>query len=163
MQQRLDVEVTTRGRQRLETCAFPPLRLDFRRSQVTGTLFAGQNRLKLVTRCRDTRRSEEYLELEYFAYRAYEQVGAAAFRVRPSRMRYVDLERDNDVSVAGFDGVATPWLDLELTTVVQPLAEKGRATARAVLSRIAGEVVDDVLLPVRMRVSGSTGPAPHEV
>ena len=65
-----------------------------------------------------------------------------------------------DLSVAGFDGVATPWLDLELTTVVQPLAEKGRATARAVLSRIAGEVVDDVLLPVRMRVGGSTGPVP---
>ena len=66
----------------------------------------------------------------------------------------------DDLSVAGFDGVATPWLDLELTTVVQPLAEKGRATARAVLSRIAGEVVDDVLLPVRMRVGGSTGPVP---
>ena len=68
-----------------------------------------------------------------------------------------------DVSVAGFDGVATPWLDLELTTVVQPLAEKGRATARAVLSRIAGEVVDDVLLPVRMRVGGSTGTVPPPV
>jgi DNA-binding LacI/PurR family transcriptional regulator len=71
------------------------------------------------------------------------------------------MEVPGDVSVAGFDGVATPWLDLELTTVVQPLAEKGRATARAVLSRIAGEVVDDVLLPVRMRVGGSTGPAPQ--
>lgn len=71
------------------------------------------------------------------------------------------LEVPGDVSVAGFDGVATPWLDLELTTVEQPLAEKGRATARAVLSRIAGEVADDVLLPVRMRIGDSTGRAPH--
>ena len=71
------------------------------------------------------------------------------------------LEVPGDVSVTGFDGVATPWLDLELTTVVQPLAEKGRATARAVLSRIAGESVDDVLLPVGMRAGGSTGPAPR--
>ena len=62
--------------------------------------------------------------------------------------------------MAGFDGVPTPWLDVELTTVVQPLAEKGRATAQAVLARIAGEAVDDVLLPVRMRVGDSTGPAP---
>ena len=57
------------------------------------------------------------------------------------------------------DGVALPWLDVELTTVVQPLADKGRATARAVLGRIAGEDVDDVVLPVTLRVGGSTGPA----
>ncbi|GAA5117816.1 substrate-binding domain-containing protein [Alloalcanivorax gelatiniphagus] len=64
-----------------------------------------------------------------------------------------------DLSVAGFDGVATPWLDVELTTVVQPLAEKGRATAQAVLDRIGGAPAADVLLPVRLRVGGSTGPA----
>ncbi len=64
-----------------------------------------------------------------------------------------------ELSVTGFDGVATPWLDLELTTVVQPLAEKGRATAEAALRRIAGEEVADLRLPVRMRVGGTTGPA----
>jgi DNA-binding LacI/PurR family transcriptional regulator len=64
-----------------------------------------------------------------------------------------------DLSVAGFDGVATPWLDLELTTVVQPLAEKGRTAAHAALARIAGERVDDVVLPVELRVGHSTGPA----
>ncbi len=64
-----------------------------------------------------------------------------------------------DLSVAGFDGVATPWLDLELTTVVQPLAEKGRAIADAVLGRIEGHDVADVLLPVELRIGDSTGPA----
>lgn len=64
-----------------------------------------------------------------------------------------------DLSVAGFDGVPTPWLDLALTTVVQPLADKGRATADAVLRRIAGEDVPDVVLPVELRVGDSTGPA----
>ena len=69
------------------------------------------------------------------------------------------LRVPEDLSVAGFDGVATPWLDLELTTVVQPLADKGRATAEAVLARIAGAGVTDVLLPVALRVGDSTGPA----
>ena len=69
------------------------------------------------------------------------------------------LRVPEDLSVAGFDGVATPWLDLELTTVAQPLAEKGRATGRAVLARIDGEEVDDVLLPVTVRIGESTGPA----
>lgn len=63
-----------------------------------------------------------------------------------------------DLSVAGFDGVATPWLDLELTTVVQPLAGKGRAAAEAALARIEGAATDDVVLPVELRVGGSTGP-----
>jgi len=48
----LDVEVTTRGHSRLEICSFPPLSLDLRRGQLDGTLFAEQNRLKLVTLCR---------------------------------------------------------------------------------------------------------------
>lgn len=64
-----------------------------------------------------------------------------------------------DLSVAGFDGVATPWLDLELTTVVQPLAGKGRVAAEAALTRIDGTAVDDVVLPVELRVGDSTGPA----
>ena len=64
-----------------------------------------------------------------------------------------------DLSVAGFDGVVTPWLDLELTTVVQPLAGKGRATAEAVLARIEGALFEDVVLPVELRIGDSTGPA----
>lgn len=81
----------------------------------------------------------------------------AAGVVLEARRRGFDVP--GDLSVAGFDGVATPWLDVELTTVVQPLAEKGRATARAVLDRISGAEPVDVLLPVELRVGGSTGPA----
>ncbi|KQV67640.1 hypothetical protein ASC64_10430 [Nocardioides sp. Root122] len=69
------------------------------------------------------------------------------------------LSVPGDLSVAGFDGVPTPWLDLALTTVVQPIAEKGRTTAQAALARIAGEHVDDVVLPVELRIGDSTGPA----
>lgn len=71
------------------------------------------------------------------------------------------LRVPDDLSVVGFDGVATPWLDVELTTVVQPLAEKGRLTAQAVLDRLDGAAPADVVLPVRLRVGGSTGPAPR--
>ena len=83
------------------------------------------------------------------------QAAGAVLEARRRGLRVPD-----DLSVAGFDGVATPWLDLALTTVVQPLAEKGRVTAQAVLARIDGEPVEDVVLPVGLRVGGSTGPAP---
>ncbi|HXH78228.1 LacI family DNA-binding transcriptional regulator [Nocardioides sp.] len=86
----------------------------------------------------------------------HSDVQAAAVILESTRR---DLRVPEDLSVSGFDGVATPWLDLELTTVVQPFAEKGRATARAMLARINGEPVSDVLLSVQLRIGGSTGPA----
>jgi predicted methyltransferase len=96
----LDLEVRTRGKSRLSICTFPPLRLDFKRGQIADTLFAGQNRLKLATRCRAGEAYERYLELEYQLYRVYALVSDVAYRVRPVRMRYVDTERDNEVSEA---------------------------------------------------------------
>jgi DNA-binding LacI/PurR family transcriptional regulator len=81
----------------------------------------------------------------------------AAAVVLEARRRGLDVP--GDLSVAGFDGIDTPWLDLDLTTVVQPFAEKGRVTARAALARVTGEPVDDVLLPVEPRLGASTGPA----
>jgi hypothetical protein len=97
---RLDIGITTRGHQRLQICAFPPLRLDFKRSEVAGTPFEGLSRLKLVTLCRDTASYEQYLELERLVYRLYEQLGLPAFRVRAARVRYVDNEHPEDIRVA---------------------------------------------------------------
>jgi hypothetical protein len=99
----LDVDVRTRGKSRLSICTFPPLRLDFKRGQVTDTLFAGQNRLKLATRCKTGDSYGRYLEMEYQLYRVYALLSDIAYRVRPVRMRYVDTERDNEVSeMSGF-------------------------------------------------------------
>ena len=107
----LAVEVTTRGKSRLEYCRFPPLGLNLKRKQVENTLFAGQDRLKLVTRCRDAHNFEQYLALERVLYRVYEQVSDIAFLVRPVRVRYVDTERDDVEEAPAFfiehkDGVA---------------------------------------------------------
>jgi hypothetical protein len=108
----LDVEVRTRGRSRLEICSFPPLRLNLRRSQLEGTLFAQQNKLKLVTLCRSSNNYEQYLRLEYLVYRIYEQVSDYAFKVRPVIVHYVDTDRDgrtNDAPaflIESIDGLA---------------------------------------------------------
>jgi predicted methyltransferase len=94
----LEVEVRTRGKSRLSLCSFPPLRVNFKRGQVIDTPFAGQNRLKLATRCKVVETYERYLELEYQLYRVYALLSDSAYRVRPVRMRYVDTERDNEVT-----------------------------------------------------------------
>ena len=56
----LDVGVKTRGITRLQrsVCDFPPLRLNFRKKETVGTVFAGQDKLKLVVHCQEHR--DEY-------------------------------------------------------------------------------------------------------
>jgi hypothetical protein len=97
---RLDVKVSTRGHNRLKMCSFPPLGLDFKRSQVDGTLFAGQNKLKLATMCRGVGNYDEYLELERLVYLLYQQVTDVSLQVRSVRMRYVDTEQGGETTDA---------------------------------------------------------------
>lgn len=71
------------------------------------------------------------------------------------------LRVPDDVSVTGYDGIETPWLpEAELTTVVQPAQEKGRAAGRMVAEVLAGRRPDDVLLPVHLRIGSTTAPLP---
>lgn len=95
----LDVSLRTRGRFRLNprTCNFPPLRLNFKKSQVAGTMFAGQDRVKLVTHCQDGRGEyEQYVLQEYLVYRTYNLFTDLSFRVRLARITYVDTEQSRD-------------------------------------------------------------------
>ena len=79
------VEVRTRGnwRRSKRNCNFPPLRLDFPKSEMEGTVFEGQDKLKLVTPCHDGRDSyQEYVLKEYMGYKIYQQITPMSFRVR---------------------------------------------------------------------------------
>ncbi len=88
----LDVEVRVRGRSRLRECDFPPLRLDFRRGQLDGTVFEGQNRLKLVTLCKQRDAYEDYLHLEYDIYRLFNALTDKSFRVRRVDVDYISTD-----------------------------------------------------------------------
>ena len=71
------------------------------------------------------------------------------------------LRVSEDVSVAGFDGADLPWLaGHELTSVCQPIEEKGRRAAQAAIRLAAGERVRSVTLACTLRVGSTTGPAP---
>jgi hypothetical protein len=88
----LDIQLRTRGRLRLkrDVCNFPPLRVNFRKRDVQQTVFAGQDKLKLVVQCQDRRPEyEQYVLREYLAYRVYNMFTELSFRVRLARITYV--------------------------------------------------------------------------
>ncbi len=71
------------------------------------------------------------------------------------------LRVPEDVSVTGFDGVAVDGLaPYELTTLVQPAVEKGRAAGRAVAAMLAGEDAASLRFTCVFRIGNTTGPAP---
>ena len=94
-----DVKIRPRGHLRLETCSLPPLWLNFRKSQVKGTLFHKQDKLKLVVHCGDTIRYEQAVLREYLAYRILNLLTPYSFRVRLLRLRYIDSTGDRDEQV----------------------------------------------------------------
>lgn len=93
--QELSVAVRPRGNYRRTKCKNPPLRLNFKRKQLEGTLFAGQDKLKLVRPCNNTAAAEQWVVLEYLAYRFYQHLTRESFAVRPLLVRYGD-QSDSD-------------------------------------------------------------------
>ncbi|AKU15276.1 LacI family DNA-binding transcriptional regulator [Luteipulveratus mongoliensis] len=70
------------------------------------------------------------------------------------------LRVPEDLSVTGFDGVELPWLSHHLTTVDQHPVDKGRLAGDVVRRLLAGEVVEDMMLPADIRIGDTTAPPP---
>ncbi|MEO7564717.1 MAG: hypothetical protein ABIR63_01670 [Sphingomicrobium sp.] len=85
-----------------ETCDFAPLKVNFAGHPPTGSLFAGQNKLKLVTHCRNAPGFQQNVLLEYAAYRMYALLTPFSMRARLATIDYVDEAGRPIVSRVGF-------------------------------------------------------------
>ncbi len=91
----LDLKIRTRGNYRRdpEHCDFAPIRLNFLKGQVKGTLFDGQDKLKLVTHCRSKSTSfPQHVLREYLAYRFFAELTPISYSVRLLNITYIDTE-----------------------------------------------------------------------
>ncbi len=71
----------------------------------------------------------------------------------------IGLRVPEDLSVVGFDGIAVDGLGShELTTVVQPALEKGRAAGEQIARMLAGEPGESVHFTVQFRPGETTAP-----
>ena len=122
----LDVKIRTRGkfRRRSSVCPFAPLRLNVRTKQAEGTVFENQDKLKLVTHCKN--RSQEYeqaLLAEYLAYRILNLVTDVSYRARLLSVTYVDSKDGREIATFGFLIEADDRLAERIDTPVYPAAK----------------------------------------
>jgi len=93
----LELKLQTRGNWRRDrrNCDFPPLWLDLDKDQpeLEGTVFEGQNRLKLYVTCKPGKGDyEQYILQEYLVYPTYNLLTDESFRARLAHVRYEDTD-----------------------------------------------------------------------
>lgn len=102
----LPIKIKTRGKFRLQrkTCNFPPIRLNIKKSSAAGTVFESQDKLKLVTHCRNGKEDyQQYVFKEYLQYRMLNLFTDLSFRVRLTEITYENTEKDDEsVTEMGF-------------------------------------------------------------
>jgi hypothetical protein len=110
----LSVRLSARGhfRRMARNCSVVPLRIEFSKDEVGGTVFDGQSTLKLGTGCEGSKEFEQYTLREYMTYPIYHMLTPLSFRARLARATYVEegslkksnpryalfIEHENDVA-----------------------------------------------------------------
>ena len=84
------VKIKTRGNFRRDpaNCTYPPIMVKFGKLKSADSIFIDQSKLKLVTQCRQ----ENYVLLEYLAYRINNLLTDQSYRIRLAHITYAELE-----------------------------------------------------------------------
>jgi hypothetical protein len=100
-----EIKVKARGHARrlFDICSFPPIKLNFKKKAVKGTIFEGQDKLKLVSYCKNLDINEHYVLQEYLIYKMYNCLTPYSFNVRLAEVTYKDLnDKSKEVTRYGF-------------------------------------------------------------
>jgi hypothetical protein len=100
----LPINLTLRGHlnRSSDACEFPPLRVDFTAPPPPTSVFAGQKSLKLMTHCKNAVSDQQYVLLDYAAYRMYNILTPHSFRARLLEVDYRDAAGKPIVSRVAF-------------------------------------------------------------
>lgn len=139
-ERKVGLKLRTRGNYRRdkEHCDFAPIRLNLIKSELEGTLFEGQDKLKLVTHCQNNDPLYEGILLrEYTAYRLLHELTPKSFAVRLLKINYLDTEsrktrtkfgfviedndavaKRNDMKIANVGLITNKYLDAQQASLI---------------------------------------------
>lgn len=84
------IKIKPRGEFRKNWCTFPPVELNFAKSDTDQIFTQETDKLKLVTHCRNSKLYEQYVLKEYLCYKMYNLLTDYSFRVRLLEIHYID-------------------------------------------------------------------------
>jgi hypothetical protein len=85
------IKLEPRGKFRLRQCYFPPLKLNFKKSDLRAMGLEDYDDMKLVTHCLENpKEGKENVLREYLAYKLYNLLTPYSFRVQLIKIRYED-------------------------------------------------------------------------
>jgi hypothetical protein len=88
-----EIKLKSRGVSRREICQFPPLSLNFKKTDFIKDDLSKIEKVKLVTHCE--RGNEEYLFREYLVYKLYNILTENSFKVRLVKINYINTYKES--------------------------------------------------------------------
>ena len=84
--------VRSRGNMRKQLCEWPPLKIDFRKSELRSNGFSARDKVKLVLPCLEDPLKREYLYREYLVYQLYSVIDTLALRSKLIDLQIQDID-----------------------------------------------------------------------
>ena len=85
-----DVRIKARGEFRRKQCSFPPIRLNWKKTETVKQEFDNYYKLKMVTHCSGSEYYEQYILKEFLCYKLYNILSDKSFNVRLIQIKYID-------------------------------------------------------------------------
>lgn len=115
---RLKVDIELRGRYRRRHCAVPPLKLNFKKSELREAGLATFDDFDVVTHCLpEPEAAKDLVAREYLIYKLYNEVTANSYRVQMVRMTFRNPETGKEDKVWGFLVEDTAELEARIDAV----------------------------------------------
>ena len=124
----IKVNLRARGNHRRENCYYVPLKIKLKKSNVAGTLFEGNQKLKIVLPCLTGKNNDDYVIKEYMAYKLYELISPFHFKTRLANIEFIQIRGQRIIKqelkgiiIEDIDNVAKRLDGREYKRLVHPL------------------------------------------
>lgn len=100
----IKIRIRSRGNFRREKCFFTPIKIKINKKDNAGTLFEGNQNLKLVMPCLSNRDNNDLVVKEYLCYKLYQTISPYAFSTKLINLTLTDVrpKKSNEYQVKAF-------------------------------------------------------------
>jgi hypothetical protein len=93
----LSVKISLRGKFRRRLCGFPPLKLNFLKSELSEHQLSNADEYKLVTHCLEGEEGDVNIIKEYLAYQCYRVISPLSYKAKLLKITYQDTKSDDKI------------------------------------------------------------------